>query len=154
MADCIHGIEDEWCGDCHPGTAGPGSALDQYIDIVSLQIPGDGEAPISKDDLVWMSGLTSGQVDKAVAAIRERHPDLPLVSDRTGIRFTMNEDAVRRFRNSAARTALTRIRRSWRGAVLPYLENAGIPDIQMRLIERQFDRVLEDIEDLVDVNHG
>ena len=66
----------------------------------------------------------------------------------------MDEDAVRRFRNSAARTALTRVRRSWRGVLLPYLENAGIPDIQMRLIERQFSRVLEDIEDLVDVNHG
>jgi|SRR5580765_284041 hypothetical protein len=154
MADCLHGIEDEWCGDCHPSTAGPDSALEQYINIVSLLIPGDGEAPASRDTLILASGLAPHQVDKAVAAIRERHPDLPLVSDRTGIRFTMDEDAVRRFRNSAARTALTRVRRSWRGVLLPYLENAGIPDIQMRLIERQFSRVLEDIEDLVDVNHG
>ena len=152
MADCLHGIEEAWCGDCNPA-AGPGSHLETWIDIVSLLIPGDGQPPVSKADLTQDSGLQPHQVDKAIAAIRERHPDLPLVSDRTGIRFTMDEDAVRRFRNTAARTALTRIRRAFRGALLPYLEHAGLPAIQMHLLERQFGRVLEDIEDLVDANH-
>jgi hypothetical protein len=151
MADCHHGIEEAYCGDCTPRT-GPGSALDTYIDVVSLRIPGDGEAPISFGALVTASQLSPGQVTAAVAAIRERHPDLPLVSDRNGIRFTMDEDAVRRFRNTAARTALTRIRRAFRGALLPYLEIAGTSDLQLRLLIRQFNRALEDIGDLVDAN--
>jgi hypothetical protein len=152
MAACIHDIEAAWCGVCNP-PIGPGSPLEEWINRVSEHIPADDDTPdrISHDDLVLYSGLTESQVNTAVAAIRERHPELPLVSDRTGIRFTMDGEAVRRFRNTAARTAMTRIRRGYRGVLLPYMEVSGASEAQIRQIRRQFERVLEDIEDLLEV---
>jgi hypothetical protein len=151
VPSCRHDIEEAWCGFCTPAI-GPGSPLDGWIDSVSQVIPAEDEDPMPMAELIELTGLARHQVTKAVAAIRERHPDLPLVSDRNGIRFTMDADAVRRFRNTAARTALTRIRRGYRGVLLPYLDQSGASEAEVRRIKRQFDRVLEDVEDLVVAN--
>jgi hypothetical protein len=148
MADCIHDIEEAWCGTCTP-LVGPDSPLDDWINTITLLIPGDGEQPLPRDELIYLSGLAPGQVDRAVAAIRERYPDLPLVSDRNGIRFTMDEEAVRKFRVSRARIAQTSIRRSYRGAFLPYLQHAGIPDREISWMTRQINRLLEDMDDMI-----
>lgn len=60
----------------------------------------------------------------------------------------MDTDAVRAFRRAGARQALTLIRRRFRGAVLPYLTGSA-STAELRLVTRQVDRVLEDVEDLI-----
>jgi hypothetical protein len=145
MPRCIHEIEESWCGNCNPAR-GPESPLAGWIDDVSLVIPGDGEAPIALDDLALVSGHTRDEVNQAVAAMRERYPELPLVSDCHGIRFTMDGEAVRRFRRAGATQAMTLIRRRFRGAVIPALTG---DEAAIRRVTRQVDRLLEDIEELL-----
>lgn len=144
MPDCIHDIDREWCGVCNPAA----TPLEDRINAVFQVIPADGEKPRSLDDICWLAALNRYEVNQAVAAIRERYPDLPLVSDRNGIRFTLDEAAVRRFRQAGAKQALTLIRRRFRGAVLPYLQHAG-DQAEVRRVERQLTRLMEDMEELI-----
>jgi hypothetical protein len=147
--DCIHGLRGEWCGDCNP-LAGPASELDIWInhleEVIPVSQPWETRWP-SADELAWAAGLLPGQYARAIAAIRERFPDLPLVSDRNGIRFTLDARQVRIYREARMRAALTIVRRTFRGAVLP-----GIREISPgaeRWVQIQAEHLLDQIEFLV-----
>jgi hypothetical protein len=150
MADCIHDIEEAWCATCNPPVYGPGPV--DFANDVSQFIPAtDNPADaISNAMLATVTGLSPSQVGQGIAWIRENIPDMPLISDRNGYRFTTDDDAVRRFRNTGARAALTMIRRRYRGALLPWLSTSGANTQQVHRLTRQFDRVMEDMADLID----
>ena len=141
--DCIHDIDRRWCYDCNP-PASPASNAEVWADAVSMVIPGDGEDPMSVDDVAAAAGLTRHQFNKAVAWMRENYPDLPLVSSPAGISFTMDEATVNAFRRSRARSAETTIRRMMRGAVLPYVQQTAT-NRQYRRMQRMTDSLLDEI---------
>jgi hypothetical protein len=151
--ECIHGIENaDWCTICNGRDREPvrSRALrPEWAAVVRSWIPAIGNDWISGDDLAEVAGLTRSQVGSAVAYLRDNEPDFPLVSGPEGYRFSLDEADVNRYRASAARTAHTRIRRSWRGVVRPYLNEAGLDPERMRFITRTFERLLEDLDDLV-----
>ncbi len=147
--DCIHGLRTEWCGDCTP-LVGPGSSLDIWVnnlsEIIPIAEPWETRWPPA-GELADAAGLLPGQYAKAMAAIRERFPDLPLVSDRNGIRFTLDAQQVRIYREARMRTALTTVRRAFRGAVLP-----GIRQIRPegeRWVQLQAEHLLDQIEYMI-----
>lgn len=148
MADCMHDIEEAWCGICTPAK-GAESPLTLWVNSVSMVIPGDGENPLSVDECAARADLTRHEFNQAVAAIRERHPDLPLVSDRNGIRFTMDQMAVNKFRRAGAGQAMTLIRRRFRGAVLPYLRNV-VSDREAAHMAVRVEVLLEDMQRMAD----
>jgi hypothetical protein len=146
--DCIHEIRREWCGTCNP-PRNPDSNRVIWADAAMMVIPGDGEEPLSLDEAAELAGLTRHQMDVAVAHMREAYPDLPLVSTRNGICFTMDEAQVAKFRAQGVRMALTIIRRRFRGAVVPYLRAAAASEQDMKRLTRQAERLLEDIEEFI-----
>jgi hypothetical protein len=146
--DCIHEIRREWCATCNP-PRDPESNQVVWANEAMMVIPSDGETPMPVDEAASLADLTRHQFNVAVAYLRENHPDLPLVSDRNGIRFTMDAAQVRKFRAQGARTALTIVRRRFRGAVLPYLKASAASDSEVRRLTRQAERLLEDIEEFI-----
>jgi hypothetical protein len=146
-ADCIHLIDAQWCADCNPA-AGPESPLEGWINDVFAVIPTDGEQPKSRDVIALESGHTLHETDTAVAAIRERHPDLPLVSDRNGLRFTLDHLDLVKYQHARASQALTLMRRMFRGALVPYMLHTADPS-EVRRAQRQMERLLEDMEEFV-----
>lgn len=154
MADCIHGIEDvTWCTICNghdqARPIGRPAMRPEWAAVVKSWIPAIGADWITGDDLADVTGLTRPQVSAAVAHLRDNEPDFPLVSGPEGYRFSLDEADVNRYRASAARTAHTRIRRSWRGVIRPYLVASGLDADVVRLHTRTFERLLEDLDDLV-----
>lgn len=93
------------------------------------------------------AGLTQHQVTTAIAYLRDHYPDFPLLSSPLGYRFSVNEAEINRFRCARARVANTIIRRLWTGTMKPFLECGG-ELAETRLITKQFERLLEDIEEL------
>ena len=112
-------------------------------------IPSETEdRDISVSGLMDATGLGYMQVQAGVGWLRDNQPDLPLVSSRAGYRFTTDPRRVRSFRRWRAATAYTILRRLYRGAIAPYLHT--LPDRGLaQLVERQFERVLQDIETLI-----
>ena len=147
--DCIHGLREEWCGDCNP-LVGPASDLEIWVntlsDVIPVAAPWEERWP-SAEELADAAGLLPGQYSRAIAAIRERFPDLPLVSDRNGIRFTLDAKQVRIYREARMRTALTIVRRTVRGAVLPGIREIN-PEAE-RWVQIQAEHLLDQIEYLV-----
>lgn len=143
--DCFHGIEQPTCSLCNPAEKPP-----RPVEVRAAQlerwIPALNDDPISASELADVSGLTVDEIYEGMAFIRDHYPDLPLVSDSRGYRYSTNQEDVDHYRAARFKTAYTQIRRTWRGVVKPYLDERG--DIEIaRLIGKQFDRLLEDIED-------
>lgn len=145
MADCIHGIEEAWCGNCRPRPERWGPK--RWADMLFAFIPSPGEDPLSQAELAEQAGLTNTEVAGAVIFLRENYPEFPLVSSPKGYRFTMDGIDVAKFRLWRVRTAQTAMRRAWRGVMLPYLTQTA-DAAEIRRVTRQFDRLLEDISDL------
>lgn len=146
--------EQTWCtlctGNYRPNPRGRPSERPEWADIIQTWIPAVGDDWISKDELAEVSGLTPQQVGSAISFLRDTEPDLPLVSGPEGYRFSIDEEDINRYRKAAVKTAHTRIRRAWRGVILPYLKHGDTSDYKRRQITKAFDRLLEDISDLVD----
>ena len=150
---CIHELQPATCSVCN-GTdtreklkRGRPFQRERWAEEIFQHIPVNEEGWISSTDLAEASGLTVGQVAAAIAYLRDNMPALPLVSGPQGYTFTVDAVDVGRFRAAAARTAHTRIRRMWLGVVKPYVEQLG-DQVTVRLLTRQFERLLEDIEEL------
>jgi hypothetical protein len=153
-AECIHGIEDaRWCTICNGrdrAEQARGRAMrPEWAAVVRSWIPAIGSDWISGDDLADVTGLTRGQVGSAVAYLRDSEPDFPLVSGPEGYRFSIDEADVNRYQASAVRTAQTRIRRSWRGVIRPYLTAIAADPMTIRRHTKAMERLLEDLDDLV-----
>src|ERR1035438_547589 len=141
---CIHDLEEAWCADC----TGRPTAINNRIawaGDVMMVIPADPAPPVPLDEISIRSRMSRAKVNAAIAYLRETYPDLPLVSNSRGIRFTMNEEEVNKFRHSRFLAAHTIIRRTFRGAVVPYLKQSGASKATVRQFTRQMDRLLEDI---------
>jgi hypothetical protein len=149
MPDCRHLIEQAWCGECNPAR-GPESSLETWISQAFMAIPTDGQDPKPVDEAAFDAGLIRYEFNQATAAIRERYPDLPLVSDRNGIRFTLDPDAVDRYRRARLSQAETLIRRTVRGVIEPFKRAVGASDAEVRVVERSVQRLMEDIRELIE----
>lgn len=151
---CKHDLTPTACAICN-GTdplqgyarRGRPSTIEENVDALVQWIPAIGEDWISRDELADLSGLDPAQVSRAVAWLRDHDPGFPLVSSPRGYRFSMDEADVNAYRAARAKTAYTQIRRTWSGVVKPYVEHRA-PE-QVRTMTRQFERLLEDIEDLI-----
>lgn len=153
MAECKHGIEDATCELCHPSEIMTGrgrpAQRPEWAAVIKSWIPAVGNDWISGNELAEVSGLTRPQLSAAIAHLRDHEPDFPLVSGTEGYRFSLDEADVNRYRDSATRTAHTRIRRAWRGVVKPYVEITVIDPVEVRRITRSFERLLEDLNDMI-----
>lgn len=119
-----------------------------WADQVFDHIPGIGSEPLSGDALAKASNLTTAQVQSAVAYIRDNYPEFPLISSPDGYYFSMDLDAMNKFRRARMKSALTTIRRTWSGAVKPYLDRINNPIISNTL-HKQYKRLMEDMGELV-----
>lgn len=152
MSRCVHDLEGITCAICHPrgditpARRGRPLLTAGWADQLVSWIPAIGADWISRDDLAEVSGLSPEQVSRAVAWLRDNSPELPLVSGPEGYRFSLSEQDIARYKNSALKTAKTRIRRAWTGVIRPYLDHIDSADT--RLITKQFERLVEDIEEL------
>jgi biotin operon repressor len=155
MAKCMHGLDESTCYDCaHPvaeqPTRGRPMMRDEWAKVIKSWLPAIGDDWITGDELADASGLTRQQVSAAIAYLRDNDPEFPLVSGPEGYRFSIEGADVNRYRFSATRTAHTRIRRAWRGVVKPWLETANLDPVRARNITRSFERLLEDLQDLIE----
>lgn len=153
MATCVHELEEAWCTICNghdkKQKQGRPALRPQWAEVVKSWIPAVGADWISGDELAEVSGLTRPQITSAIAYLRDNEPEFPLVSGVEGYRFSLDEADVNQYRKSAARTAHTRIRRSWRGVIRPYLTAGELNEAEMRRITKTFERLLEDLEEHV-----
>lgn len=118
-----------------------------WADQIFDHIPAVGSDPKSGEQLAKDSNLTVVQVREAVAYLRDNFPDFPLCSSPDGYYFTMDLDAVNKFRRQRVKTALTQIRRTWDGAVKPYLNHINNPFLS-QTIHKQYKRIMEDLAEL------
>lgn len=145
--DCFHGLEHKTCSLCNQAEKPP-----RPVEIRAAQlerwIPALNDNPVPATELAEVSGLTVEQIYEAMGFMRDNYPDLPLVSDGRGYRYSMNQEDIDHYRSARFKTAFTQIRRTWSGVVKPYLDERGELEIT-RLIGKQFDRLLEDIEEMI-----
>ena len=120
---------------------------DKWAEQVFMHIPVGDDQGLTAAELAEVTGLSPQQVSAAVAYLRDHYPELPLVSGKTGYRFSLDAADVEAFRRWRVRSAQTTIRRAWTGVVKPYLDRAGSA-LETRIIARQFERLLEDLEEL------
>jgi hypothetical protein len=108
--------------------------------------PGTG---LAGHELADRAGISLDQVYEGVAFLRENFPDDPLIaSSRDGYHWTYDPKKVGAFQQWRALSAQTTMRRLWRGAVKPYVEEKGVPG-QSEFLTKQFERLLEDIGSLM-----
>jgi hypothetical protein len=122
----------------------------EYATLVFMHIPaGNNAAPISGKDLADLSGLTLMQVAKGIEAIRDDYPEFPLVSSPQGYLFTIDAGAVAKYRSARAKSAHTTIRRLWTGTIKPYISQPGFNSREARRTSKEFERVIEDLADIL-----
>jgi len=103
---------------------------------------------ISASELMDAAGLTYMQVIAAIAWLRDNHPEYPLISSRSGYRFSVDAQLVREFTKWRLRTSLSVMRRCYTGVVAPYLTK--VPDnVYGPLVKIQYERLLEDLGRLI-----
>lgn len=118
-----------------------------WADAIFNHIPHDGWLHVW--ELQARTNLTYGQVEAAIAYLRENFPDFPLVSSpQQGVRFSVDPRDVRAFAKWRVSTAVTILSRCFTGSVAPYLSQLG-DHRQEVSVRRQFERTLEDLGDLV-----
>ena len=145
MMDCLHGLAQPQCALCNPQTPRLRPVQERAAQL-ERWIPALNDDPISATELAEVSNLTVTQLYEAIGYLRDTTPDFPLVSDSRGYRYSMIQDDIDRYRSARFKTAYTQIQRTWLGVVKPYLNERGDNEIA-RIIAKQFDRLLEDIED-------
>jgi hypothetical protein len=145
--DCLHGLEQAHCSLCKPKTKKTRPVEERAAEL-ERWIPALNDDPISAAEIAEVSGLTVPQVYEAFGFIRDNSPDLPLPSDRRGYAYSSKPEVIDRYRNAAMKTALTRIRRLWRGVIKPFLALIGNEE-WAQYQTKQFERLLVDIEDMV-----
>jgi hypothetical protein len=103
---------------------------------------------ISVSELMDATGLGYMQVIAAIGYLRDNFPEHSLISSKAGYRFSIDARQIRQFNRWRMSTALTVLTRSYRGAVAPYLR--AVPDSPLGpLVQRQYERLLEDLGDLL-----
>jgi len=103
---------------------------------------------VSVNELMDATGLGYMQIMAAIAYLRENYPEFPLISSKAGYRFSVDAREIRRFARWRLSTSLSVLRRSYRGAIAPYLR--AVPDNALGpLVQRQYERLLEDLGDLL-----
>ncbi len=118
----------------------------QYGGLVFQLIPSAPKS-ISCRELQRKLNLSRHQVESGVAYLRDTYPNVPLVSSQDGYTFTTNERQVKTFQQMRMLVARTTVRRVFRGVILPFIKiNAPMME---PLITKQFERLMQDIGDLV-----
>lgn len=122
----------------------------EWADVVFDLIPdGPNDAPISRKDLATRTELTLDQVRYGIDYLRDNVPDLPLLSSPEGYIFSIEPDRNAAFKAMRAKLALTVMRRTWLGALRPYLTQAGLDNPAAKLAAKQFERAIEDLADIL-----
>ena len=122
---------------------------DQAAEKIFQHIPFTAATGVSGHELAARAGISLDQVYTAVAHLREHFPDDPLIaSARDGYHWTYDPSKVGAFQRWRALSAQTTMRRLWRGAVKPYVEQKRVP-ILTEYLTKQFERLLEDIGSLM-----
>ena len=99
---------------------------------------------ISVQELMDRTNLRYMQVIAAVAYLRERFPEYPLISSHSGYQFSLDPERLGDFWRWRARSAKTTLTRLWNGALHPYFQhNQAHP--YARLVQRQGQRFIEDL---------
>lgn len=126
-----------------------GPALWASLLIPHLPLPGQW---VTGQEMQQKAGLPRyQQVIDGIGALRDAHPDFPLVS-KPFKGYTVSEDPrdcgeFQHWRVSSANTTMTR---AYWGVIAPYL--ATLPaSAQRNAMQRSFERALEDLTDLIDV---
>jgi hypothetical protein len=105
--------------------------------------------PISGADLADRTGLSYVQVLAGAAYLRDNYPELPLVSSKAGYLFSAEPQRVHAFWHWRMSCALTIVRRLMTGVIIPFLNTLGDTPTT-RLVRKQFERAVEDLEALND----
>lgn len=130
------------------------SKRSEWADLVFEHIPsGPNDVPIGRKDLAALVELTVDQVQNGIDYLRDNLPDLPLLSSREGYIFSIEPDRNAAFKKARAKLSYTVMRRTWLGALKPYLTQASLdnPDAKaaMKLAAKQFERAIEDLAEIV-----
>ena len=119
-----------------------------WAEILFEHIPSIGDNPKSLAQCAHDANLTPWQVRQAVEYLRDTYPEFPLISSHEGYQFSIDADTVQTFRRARVRSALTLIRRTWDGAIHPYLNHVNDP-LVAQVLTKQYKRVMEDLTELV-----
>lgn len=131
----------------YPVRARPLPKKAEWADRIFQLIPAVGHQPISQKQLALASNLKPRQVEQAVAYLRDTFPEFPLVSSQDGYCFSVDGDVVAKFGKTRAKVALTTIRRSWEGAIKPYLSHINDQAVAV-IVQKQYSRIMEDLAEL------
>lgn len=134
---CLHDLPQDQCSLCN-GSNVRLRPVELRAAQVELWIPALNENPVSKAELAEVSGVPERFIGEAVAFLRDNNPDLPLISDSRGYRWSKDQAEVDAYRASRAKTAHTQLGRTWTGVVRPYLENVGAPKAVIDMTEAQW----------------
>lgn len=117
-----------------------------YARLVLLHMPSDmkGEAEVSREEMASLTGLTVNQVGAAIAYIRDNNPGLSLITTSDGYLYTKDPDLLQYYQHTRAKTARTIIRRTWTGAIEPWLKNLD-PNVA-KIVAMQYKYLMEEIE--------
>jgi hypothetical protein len=120
-----------------------------WAELVFMHIPTSHDTRwATANELMAQTGLRYMQVTAAIEYLRDNFPEFPLVSCKKGYRFSVDPREVRAFAAWRAKTAMTILRHSYRGAVAPYLKNMPQSPI-VPVVRKQFERALEDLGELI-----
>jgi len=125
------------------GRAPGGPAV--WGDLVVGFIPvGPAHAPVGRQTLASLAGLSATQVQDGIAWLRDHYPGLPLLSGASGYLFSTEPQAVARYRDRQLGAVLTTISRLQTGTIAPLLVNA--PPWLREAQARNTQRLIEDLE--------
>lgn len=106
------------------------------VKMVAHAIPASPAPPRSAASIGHDLGLSRHQIDRAVATLRDDHPDLPLTSSGAGYLWSRDETDVKRHAHKEVRYLSTRTRRSLLdGLLAPYQEHCA-PELLSRTRQR------------------
>jgi hypothetical protein len=121
------------------------------VELVFDLIPESDDKWINADTIAGRLTTKTGvqwtrmRVYNAVAELKDRFPDLPLISmPVSGYRFSTDTASVNRMRNWVIRQAIQKIVRLWTGTIVPWLETqdrAKAEDLGVG-----FKRLVEDLD--------
>lgn len=148
---CIHELDPAHCTICNGRDIRQrrkrAPMAERYADAIFDHIPAEDGGWIAQGDLAELVELSGAQVAAGVAYLRDNYPELPLVSSTQGYCFTCDEATVNRYRQARMRSALTAVRRLWRGTIKPYVDKTRrVSKREREIITKQFERLIEDLD--------
>lgn len=117
-----------------------------FTKLVASCIPSWPDEPRTSQDIADELGAKKSRVDKAIARMRDSHPDLPLTNAGEGYRWSAETDDVSRHARRTVRYVSTRTRRTLLDGLLePYYANDGADSARVERARMRIQFILEDL---------